>query len=108
MQGSTHLLPVHRAFLLAVLVLTVCYAAGGLPGRAALASDPCAGPQVNPIPCENSNTGTDPSIWGVSGAGDPSIQGFASDISVNVGATIGFKVKTGSINYSLTIYRLGY
>ncbi len=41
-------------------------------------------------------------------AGDPSIQGFATDISVNKGETIRFKVKTDAANYRLDIYRLGY
>jgi hypothetical protein len=36
-------------------------------------------------------TGTD-----ISGAGDPSIQGFASDISVSTGQTVNFKIKTDS------------
>jgi hypothetical protein len=36
------------------------------------------------------------SEWDVSGAGDPSIQGFATDISVNKGETVSFKVKTDS------------
>ena len=37
-----------------------------------------------------------------------SIQGFATDISVNTGETVSFKVKTDSINYRIDIYRLGY
>jgi len=41
-------------------------------------------------------------------AGDLSIQGFATDISVNTGGTIGFKINTPSINYHIDIYRLGY
>jgi hypothetical protein len=34
--------------------------------------------------------------------------GFATDISVNLGGTIRFKVKTTSARYNVTIYRLGY
>jgi len=62
------------------------------------------------IVCENAKPGSPPSQWDVSGgnAGSSSIQGFATDISVNVGSTISFKVKTSSTNYSLTIYRMGY
>src|SRR6185295_12543761 len=36
------------------------------------------------------------------------IQGFATDISVNRGQTVRFKIKTNSSNYRLDIYRLGY
>jgi hypothetical protein len=34
--------------------------------------------------------------------------GFATDISVNLGGTIRFKVKTASNNYTVAIYRIGY
>ena len=61
---------------------------------------------TNPIACENQLPGdTD---WQISGSGDPSIQGFASDISVNAGQTVFFKVKTPASNYHLDIYRMGY
>ena len=42
------------------------------------------------------------------GSGDPSIQGFATDISVNRGDTVHFKIDTASTNYRLDIYRMGY
>jgi len=73
----------------------------------ASAADPCA-VGGNPIVCENSKTGTDPSVWDISGAGDASIQGFATDISVNVGSTIGFKVDTNAKAYTIDIYRTGW
>jgi hypothetical protein len=44
----------------------------------------------------------------VNGSGDPSIQGFATDASVNHGDSIGFKIKTSSSKYRIDIYRLGY
>src|SRR3954469_17413592 len=62
--------------------------------------------QVNPIIAENNQTGD--IDWDISGAGDPSIQGFATDISVNTGATVSFKVKTDANAYTIDIYRLGY
>ena len=71
------------------------------------AVDPC-GLASNRIVCENSKPGTDPAIWDIRGAGDPTIQGFGTDISVNVGATIGFKVSTPAPGYRLDIYRTGY
>ena len=49
--------------------------------------DPCA-TGGNPIVCENSKTGNPSSEWDVSGAGDASIQGYATDISVNRGQTV--------------------
>ena len=42
------------------------------------------------------------------GAGDPTIQGFATDISVNVGQTISFKIDTNASKYTIDVYRLGY
>jgi len=66
---------------------------------------------VNPIPCENQLPGTDPSVWDTPNgdAGSASLQGFATDISVDAGQTISFKINSGSIHsYSIDIYRMGY
>src|SRR5436305_11881831 len=64
---------------------------------------------ANPIVAENLLPGTPQSVWDVPGAGDPTIQGFASDISVNQGQTIGFKINdTARAPYHIDIYRLGY
>jgi len=54
--------------------------------------------QSNPTSVENGRlTGVaDASQWDVNGAGDLSIQGFATDISVNTGGTIGFKISSRS------------
>src|SRR6476620_4025751 len=60
----------------------------------------------NPIVCENLMRGD--TGWDISGSGDPSIQGFATNISVNTGETRFFKVNTDAANYSLDIYRMGY
>ena len=62
----------------------------------------------NAITLENAKPGNPPSQWDVAGAGDASIQGFATDISVNLGETVRFKVKTDASNYRLDVYRLGY
>jgi phosphodiesterase/alkaline phosphatase D-like protein len=53
-------------------------------------------------------SGNPPSQWDVSGAGDPTIQGFPTDISVNKGGTIAFKINTNSAVYTIDIYRMGY
>jgi hypothetical protein len=70
----------------------------------------CTPAMANDIACENSKPGTPASVWDVStgDAGDPSIQGFATDISVPQGGTISFKVKTTANAYRLDIYRMGY
>src|SRR5262249_60736050 len=44
----------------------------------------------------------------ITGAGDPSIQGYAAEMSVNQGDTISFKVDTDSTQYRFDIYRIGY
>jgi len=68
--------------------------------------DPCS-PGGNPIVCENSKPGNPSSEWDISGAGDLTIQGFATDISVNRGSAVNFKIKTPAA-YRLDIYRMGY
>lgn len=87
-------------------VLAALAALGG-PPTAYAAGDPC-GPDGNPIACENSKPGTDPEIWDIYGAGDDSIQGFATDISVNVGQRIDFKIDTDASSYTIDIYRTGW
>jgi hypothetical protein len=62
----------------------------------------------NPIACENAQTGADPADWYVPDAGDPTIQGFATQMSVNVGSPVSFKIKASTSNYRIDIYRLGY
>ncbi|WP_204034657.1 DUF4082 domain-containing protein [Micromonospora qiuiae] len=62
----------------------------------------------NPIVCENSREGTHSDVWDIQGSGDRSIQGFATDISVNVGERIDFKIATDAQDYRIDIYRLGW
>ena len=62
----------------------------------------------NAIVSENALPGNSPSQWDITGAGDLSIQGFATDISVNKGERVHFKIKTDASAYTITIYRLGY
>jgi hypothetical protein len=71
------------------------------------ADDPC-GASGNQITCENSKPGVAPSVWDIDGAGDSTIQGFATDISVNVGTRVDFKIDTNARNYSIDIYRTGW
>ncbi len=78
------------------------------PGSLAATGGPCGPPVVNPIVCENSLPGDPPSDWEVTGAGDSSIQGFATQMGVNVGQTEYFKISTPSTAYHIDILRLGY
>ena len=64
---------------------------------------------TNPIVLENQLPGTPPSVWDVAGGGDSTIQGFATDISVNQGQTVNFKITdTTRAPYHIDIYRMGY
>src|SRR5215469_7508489 len=74
------------------------------PTAATTALAACA----NAIVCENQIAGTPSTTWDISGSGDPSIQGFATDISYNKGGTVTFKISTPAKAYSITIYRMGY
>jgi hypothetical protein len=106
----------------ALLVLATCVAlvafagwefwnGAAQPGPArvapATAVEPCA-PGGNPVVCENSKPGTDPAVWDVQGAGADDIRGFSTDISVDVGSSISFKINTNARAYTIDIYRSGY
>ena len=62
--------------------------------RSAAAANPCGPPVTSVIACENTLPGDPTSDWQVTGAGDPTIQGFATSISVDVGQTVYFKINT--------------
>jgi PKD repeat protein len=62
----------------------------------------------NAVVAENALPGNPSSEWDITGAGDPSIQGYATDMSVNQGSSISFKVETDSTAYRFDIYRIGY
>jgi hypothetical protein len=88
-------------------LLTILVGFGCASGAFALA--PC-GSTTNPIVTENCLTGNPSTEWdiGQNTFGDPTIQGFATDISVNLGGTVAFKIKTDAKAYTINIYRLGY
>lgn len=89
----------------AVLILALTVIA--LPQRASAAADPC-GIGGNKIACENTKAGNPASEWDITGAGADDIQGFSTDISVNVGQRVDFKIDTDASSYSVNIYRTGY
>ncbi|MBI1759636.1 MAG: DUF4082 domain-containing protein [Actinobacteria bacterium] len=78
-----------------------------LPAGVAYAADPCGAPVTNKVACENSKPGVPESQWRVSG-GDGSIVGYPSDISVNLGGSVDFKIDTNAASYRIDIYRLGW
>jgi hypothetical protein len=88
-----------------VVAVTATLVAAGVGGSVIPAS--AAGCSPNPVVCENSQTGTPASVWDVDGSGDDTLQGFATDMSVNVGGSITFKVQAQHA-YNIDIYRLGY
>jgi hypothetical protein len=57
---------------------------------------------------ENCLPGNPSSQWDVAGGGDTSIQGFTTDISVNDGQTVFFKINTNATAYHADIYRMGH
>ena len=63
---------------------------------------------ANSIVRENCLPGDPATEWDINGWGDPTIQGFGHDISINLGETISFKIKTDSTDYRIDIYRMGY
>jgi hypothetical protein len=78
------------------------------PGASRALAAPCDPPVTNPVACENSKPGNPASEWDISGAGSPSIAGFATNISVDQGQIVTFKVDTAASAYHLDIYRMGY
>src|SRR6266404_2957257 len=98
MTPARRYLPALATLLLTFLVLSF------LP-PVALAT--CAAPK-NAIEAENCLPGTPASQWYVDGSGSSNIQGFTTDISVNVGQTIFFKISTPAASYRIDIYRMGF
>ncbi|WP_426225326.1 DUF4082 domain-containing protein [Pseudarthrobacter sp. DSP2-3-2b1] len=97
-----------------VLVLTLALVSALLPAglpvgflASAAAADPCA-PLINAIACENSKPGNPASEWDIDRSGDEDIQGFATEMSVNAGQPIRFKVDTNAASYTIGIYRTGW
>ncbi|WP_020017093.1 DUF4082 domain-containing protein [Promicromonospora sukumoe] len=112
-MGSTFAISSHRtrrarrslaAFVVAVLAGSSALLAS-VP--AANAADPCA-PGSKPVVCENSKPGTSPEVWDIDRSGDASIQGFATEMSVDTGSRVSFKIDTDARAYTIDIYRTGW
>ena len=92
-------------FLGALAATLVVFAAA--PGAAQAAA--CDAPIANPVACENTKAGTPPANWEISGYGEEALQGFATQMSVNKGDTVRFKIKSSTTAaYHIDILRLGY
>jgi Domain of unknown function (DUF4082)/Bacterial Ig-like domain/Bacterial Ig domain len=104
-----------RRVLILVVSLLLAVPLIGLVAPAANAATCPVG--ANAIACENLQPGD--ANWEVGGGGDPSIEGFATQMSVTPGQTVSFKIHTTSLvdgqegketlqGYKMDIYRLGY
>src|SRR5215468_311026 len=91
-------------FALAVLLSLISL----VDARPAAAAGPCGPPVTSVIACENTKPGDPPGDWQVSGAGDSTIQGFATQMSVNAGQSESFKINTPSRSYHIDILRVGW
>ncbi|GII89073.1 hypothetical protein Ssi03_70630 [Sphaerisporangium siamense] len=102
-MNSRHAARRFRAAISATL-LTVA-ALLSAPAAPAQAMGPCdAG--GNKITCENTNTGTDKNVWDTNPHG--TVEGYGDQMSVNLGQTINFKVRSTALNLQIDIYRMGY
>ena len=82
---------IRQLTLLGVLAgLSLGFVAAPAPAQ----GPPCDAP-ANAIVAENCLPGSPPSEWDIPGAGDPSIQGFATDISVDQGRRVALQGRHG-------------
>ncbi|HEV8637035.1 MAG TPA: N,N-dimethylformamidase beta subunit family domain-containing protein, partial [Chloroflexota bacterium] len=73
----------------------------------AQAATPCLAP-ANPVVAENCLPGNPASDWDLGSVDSTTIEGFATDISVDQGQTVRFKIKTAATAYRIDLYRVGY
>src|ERR1700754_415729 len=63
---------------------------------------------ANLIVQENLLPGSPSSEWDLADVGSTTIEGFTTDISVNRGQMVAFKINTAATSYRIDIYRLRY
>ena len=97
-----------RPTVTAVITALLAAALSVLGVPAATAAGPCTAPIASKVACENTQPGNPASEWQVTGAGSSTIQGYATSMSVNIGNSIKFKIKTPATSYHIDVYRLGY
>ena len=98
--------PRFRPFFFTFPASTLILASACAPPQTTM-EDACATP-ANEIVAENCLEGHPPTEWDINGYGDPSIQGFGTDIAIARGETIEFKIDTDSEDYRIDVYRMGY
>eukprot|EP00966_Prymnesium_polylepis_P157074 3629878-Prymnesium_polylepis.1 len=72
------------------------------------ASTDCAARARSRVAVENEREGAPATEWDINGAGDPTLQGFATEISVAAGEAVYVKVRTDALAYRMDVYRMGY
>src|SRR5687767_397985 len=88
-----------RPLLRGMLLLAATVAALGAVPAMSLAQ--ACDPAVNEIVCENAKPGAPEWTWRIQGYGDPTLQGFATSMSVDKGQRISFKIKSETPDYSI-------
>ncbi|MCX2749958.1 hypothetical protein OOZ51_19405, partial [Arthrobacter sp. MI7-26] len=107
--NRTFLLAVRRSVLPTILAMIATILPLQMAAVPAVAApNPCSIPVTNPVACENTLAGNPDSEWQVFGAGDDTIQGYGTSMSVNIGESIAFKILTPASSYHIDVYRLGY
>ena len=106
LQESAHPQPQFMVWAIRALCSLSLFALA-YAGLASSAFGTCTAPK-NAIEAENCLLGNPSSDWYVDGSGSSNIQGFTTDISVNVGQTVFFKIATSASAYTIDIYRFGY
>ncbi len=74
-----------RGLVISAIVAVLIGLLSAVNAPPARAAGPCGPPVTSVIACENTLPGDPPSDWQVNGAGDSTIQGFATSMSVNAG-----------------------
>ena len=82
---------------------------GEITGNVSVTISGRAEPAINPIVAENMLPGNPQSEWGINGP-DFRLEGFATDISIDQGETVQFKIDRDAAitDYRIDVYRLGY
>ena len=100
--------PRRRAHAALILAAVLAAAQLALPDALLLPAGATGECTASPVVCENAKPGADPDEWDIEKAGDPGIQGFSTDISVDAGQSLDFKVDTDASAYTIDIYRTGW
>ena len=90
-----------RLLVRGLLLTAAAFLIMAIAGSKAHAAGPCDS-GGNLVACENTKQGSPSTEWDKISGGGPTIQGFATEISVNVGETVHFKINTPARSYRST------